>query len=74
MDCHMVAEERMDLRPKKRYMRVGEAFMRLSTMGAERPGGAMAGARAMKTLIFWLSCGWMLRAAKAWAVPWLKPM
>jgi len=23
MDCHIVAEERMDLRPKKRNMRVG---------------------------------------------------
>lgn len=47
--------------------------MRLSTTEAASPAGLMAGARAMKTLIFSLSGGWMLRAANAWAVPWLKP-
>jgi hypothetical protein len=34
----------------------------------------MAGARAMKTLTWSLSLGWTARLAKAWAVPWEKPM
>ena len=32
-----------------------EAFMRPSTIGAERPLGRMAGARAIKTLTFWFN-------------------
>jgi len=55
MDCHTRAEERMARRPKMRKRRVGEAFMRPSTIGAERPLGRMAGARAIKTLTFWFS-------------------
>lgn len=34
-----------------------EDFIRPSTMDADRPAGLNAGARAIKTLIFWLSCG-----------------
>ena len=90
MDCHIAADERIDFRPKKRNNKVGlklsvnfsqyrrstayEAFMSPSTNGAASPGGLMAGANAMKTLTFSLSPGWMLSAAKAWAVPWLNPI
>lgn len=43
--------------------------MSASTIGAARPGGLMAGARAIKTLIFSFNSGCMLKAANAWAVP-----
>lgn len=87
MDCHIVAEDKIDLRPKKRKSNVGldkamsferykckritthEAFMSPSTIGAERPGGLMAGAKAINTLTFSLRPGCILRAANAWAVP-----
>ena len=82
---HKGAEERIALRPKTRYRRVGlgiyelgysewqcctyEAFINPSTTDAANPGGLIAGARAMKTLTFWLSWGRIDKAAKAWADP-----
>ena len=42
-----------------------DAFIKPSTTGADKPAGLIVGASAMKTLTFWLSCGWMERAAKA---------
>jgi len=76
MDCHIVADDKMDFRPKKRNKSVGlrrskkgtsgtedlekvthEAFISPSTIGAERPGGLIAGARAINTLIFSFSPG-----------------
>ena len=70
----MVAELRMERRPNMRYRTEGEAFMRESTMPLERPAGAIAGARPIKTLTWWLSLGWMARVANACAVPCEKPM
>lgn len=74
MDCHIVAELRMDRRPKRRNRTCGEALIRASTIPLERPAGDMAGAKAMKTLTCWFSLGWIARVAKACAVPWEKPM
>jgi hypothetical protein len=37
IDCHIATEERIALRPKKRYIRVGPDFIRASTIGLERP-------------------------------------
>lgn len=59
---------------KRKINQTYEAFINQSTMGAARPAGLIAGARAMKTLTFSFSSGCILRAAKACAVPWLKPM
>jgi len=57
IDCHIVAEDRMDLRPKNKNMSVGEDFIKPSTMEAARPAGESAGARAIKTLIFSFNWG-----------------
>ena len=65
MDCHMVAELRMLLRPKARKMTSGEAFINESTTLLYKPEGDMAGARAMKTSTLSLSVGWIDRVAKA---------
>jgi hypothetical protein len=70
----MVAELRMERRPKRRKRTCGEALTRASTTLLESPAGDMAGARAMKTLTWSFSLGWIARLAKAWAVPWEKPM
>jgi len=74
IDCHMVAEGRMVLRPNAKYSMSGEAFTKASTMPDATPLGDMAGANAMKTSTFSLSVGWIDNVAKAWAVPWEKPM
>ena len=52
MDCHIVAEERMDFLPNVRKRTSGLALTRESTMPLFKPAGDMAGARAMKTLTF----------------------
>ena len=74
MDCHIVAELRMERRPKRRKRTCGEALTSASTMPFERPAGDMAGARAMKTLTWSFSLGCTAKVAKAWAVPWENPM
>jgi len=43
--------------------------MKELTIPIAKPGGAIAGARATKTLTFSFRLGWMERVAKAWAVP-----
>ena len=73
MLCQKVAELRMLLRPKNRYIRLGLDFMRASTTVLLRPAGLMAGARATKTSILSLSFGWMLKVAKACAEPCENP-
>lgn len=62
---HMVAELRMDRLPNMRYRTDGEALTRESTTPFDSPAGAMAGARAMKTLTWWFNLGWMARVANA---------
>lgn len=62
---HMVAELRIDRLPNMRYRTDGEALTRESTTPFDSPAGAMAGARAMKTLTWWFSLGWMARVANA---------
>src|ERR1700721_1563740 len=57
IDCHIMAEVSIALRPNNRKRTVGEALMNASTIGFERPifsypmdfipFGLMAGARAM---------------------------
>lgn len=74
MLSHNGAEARMARRPNSRYRTCGEDLMSASAMPLAKPGGDMAGARAMKTLTCLLSVGWRDRAAKACAVPWEKPM
>ena len=37
MDCHMIVDVNMALRPKRRKRIVGEAFTKASTIGLERP-------------------------------------
>lgn len=51
-----------------------ECLAMVSRMEVAKPGGLMIGARATKTWSLSLSDGWMLNAAKACAVPWLKPI
>lgn len=65
----MVAELRMDRLPKRRNRTCGDALTSESTTPLDSPAGAMAGAKAMKTLTLLLSFGWMARVAKACAVP-----
>ena len=50
IDCHIVAELRIERRPKRRYKTCGDALTSASTMPLESPAGDMAGASAMKTL------------------------
>lgn len=74
IDCHIVAELRMERRPKRRKRTCGEAFINESTIPFERPAGDIAGARAMNTLTFSLSFGCTARVAKACAVPCENPI
>jgi hypothetical protein len=74
IDCHNGALLRIDRRPKRRNKTWGDALTRALTMPFDRPVGDMAGARAMNTFTWLLSFGWTARLAKAWAVPWEKPM
>lgn len=69
MLSHNGAEARMARRPKSRYKTWGEDLMSASAIPLAKPGGDMAGARAMKTLTWVLSVGWRDSAAKACAVP-----
>lgn len=55
--CHMVALVRIALRPKARKRTCGDALTKESTIPDVRPGGDIAGARAMKTSTFWLRVG-----------------
>ena len=57
IDCHMVAELRMLLRPKARKRTSGEAFINESTIPFRSPAGDIAGARAMKTSTLSLRVG-----------------
>lgn len=50
MDCHMVAELRIERLPNSRYSTCGDALTSASTMPLDKPAGDMAGARAIKTL------------------------
>lgn len=74
MDSQSGAEARMPLRPNMRNKTCGDALMRASAIPLARPGGDIAGARAMKTLTCWFNLGWIERAAKACAVPCEKPI
>ena len=71
---HIVAELRIDRRPNSKKRTCGDAFIRASTIPFDNPAGAMAGARAMKTLTCAFSLGWIASVAKACAVPWEKPI
>ena len=73
IDCHIVAEESMLLRPNARKSTSGEAFINASTTLCRSPAGDIAGARATKTSTLSFRVGWMDNVAKAWAVPWEKP-
>jgi hypothetical protein len=65
MASHMVADDKMARRPNKRNRKLGEAFMSEFAKPEESPGGAMAGARAMRTSILPLIVGWIERLANA---------
>ena len=65
IDCHIVAELSMLLRPKARKRTSGEAFINESTIPFRSPAGDMAGARAIKTSILSFSVGWIDKVAKA---------
>lgn len=67
--CHMVVLLRMALRPKARNRTSGDALMKELTMPDASPGGAMAGANAMKTSTLSFRLGCIDRVAKACAVP-----
>jgi hypothetical protein len=67
-DCHIIVDVKRALRPKRRYKTVGEALMKASTIGFERPNvsvfslfqvplGLIAGARAINKSTFSFSCG-----------------
>lgn len=47
---HMVAELKMERRPKRRNKTDGDALTSESTTPLDKPAGAIAGARAMNTL------------------------
>ena len=55
--CHIVALVRIALRPKARKSTSGDALTRESTIPDVRPGGDIAGARAMKTSTLSLRVG-----------------
>jgi hypothetical protein len=38
IDCHIIVEVNKALRPKRRNRTVGEALMKASTIGLDRPG------------------------------------
>ena len=57
IDCHMVAELNMLLRPKARKRTSGEALIKESTMPFRSPAGDIAGAKAIKTSILSLRVG-----------------
>ena len=65
IDCHIVTELSMLLRPNARKRTSGEALTNESTIPFLRPAGDMAGARATKTSILSLSVGWIDSVAKA---------
>jgi hypothetical protein len=50
MVSHMVAELRIERRPNRRNKTEGDAVTSTSTIPLDKPAGAMAGARAIKTL------------------------
>jgi hypothetical protein len=50
MDCHIVAELRIERRPNRRNKTCGDALMSASTIPFESPAGDIAGAKAIKTL------------------------
>ena len=70
----MVADERIDLRPKARKSTSGLVLTNASTMPLLSPAGDIAGAKAMNRLTFSLRPGCIESVAKACAVPWLKPI
>jgi hypothetical protein len=61
----MVADDKMARRPNKRKRKLGDAFMSEFTNPEDSPGGAMAGARAIRTSTLPLIVGWIDRLAKA---------
>lgn len=74
MLCHVVAELRMDRRPKRRKRTCGEALIRASTIPFFNPGTDIAGASAIKTLTCSFNLGLTAKLAKACVVPWEKPI
>lgn len=65
IDCHIVAELRMDRRPKRRKRTCGDALISASTIPLERPAGDIAGAKAMNTLTFSFNLGCIDNVANA---------
>ena len=65
MFCHIVADDKIDLRPKARKRRSGLVLTKASTIPLLRPAGDIAGAKAMKRLILSLRSGCMANVAKA---------
>ena len=61
-------------RPNARNSISGDALIMEATMPLARPGGDIAGARAMNTSTFSLRVGWIDSVAKAWAVPCENPI
>lgn len=72
--CHIVVLLKIAFRPKARNKTSGDALINELTMPDARPGGAIAGARAMNTSTFSFKLGWIESVANAWAVPWENPM
>lgn len=62
---HIVAELRMERRPNNKNRTEGDAVTSASTIPLDKPAGAIAGARAIKTLTWLLSLGWMAKLANA---------
>jgi hypothetical protein len=62
---HIVADDKMARRPNRRKRKFGDAFVREFTSPEDSPGGAMAGASAIRTSTLPLRVGWIERLAKA---------
>jgi hypothetical protein len=55
----------MERRPNNKNRTEGDAVTSASTIPLDKPAGAIAGARAIKTLTWLLSLGWMAKLANA---------
>lgn len=63
--CHIVVLPRIAFLPKAKNKTSGDALMNELTTPDARPGGAIAGARAIKTSTFSFRLGWIDSVAKA---------
>ena len=69
----MVVLLRIAFRPNKRKRTAGDVLTNMLTIPDAIPGGAIAGASAIKTSTFSFKLGCIERVANAWAVPCEKP-